>query len=178
MKLLTPLFIVIIVIGGFIFYVNPTYGEIKTLQVQAEQYDNALADVKQARTLLEQKQNEYNSIPSEDLKKLNTLLPDSIDNIKLLVNINDIAQGYGTEIQGVRVETVSDGPGKALGPDSKSYSSLKVGFSITTTYDVLMEFLKDLQRSVRLVDLQTMAFQATDSGLYSFTVSFKTYWLK
>ena len=48
--------------------------------------------------------NKYNTFSKTDLDKLNKILPDNVDNIKLILDIQRIAQTYGMDIQNIKFD--------------------------------------------------------------------------
>ena len=51
--------------------------------------------------------------------------------------------------------------------------------TVTASYDNFIAFLKDLEKSLRLVDVVSLTFTAPESSpTYDFTIGLKTYWLK
>ena len=53
-------------------------------------------------------------------------------------------------------------------------------FSTTASYPNFLSFMKDIESSLRLTDIQSIDFIAADptKGLTTYTVKLSTYWLK
>lgn len=175
------IFAILLIAGAiviFVFYTNPQYQNIKHLQTQQSDYTNALAE---ANTLLGQQKNlddAYQQISSDSLDRLNKLLPGSIDNIRLIIDINSIANKRGMSIRGIQINK-SGGSSNTLGPSSSKYGTLSMSFSVTASYDTFISFLNDLQQSLRLIDITAISFSPTDKGdIYDYNVTINTYWLK
>lgn len=178
MKFLLSVLIILGSIASFIFYVNPTYKEIKALKVESEEYNKALKEAESARTHWDETIRRYNDISTADIERLEKFLPDTIDNIRLLLDINEIALGYGTRLGGITIQRVASADPNAIGADNKPYGSLAVAFTVNTTYDVLTEFLKDLEQSLRIADVSILSFQAGVGSVNTYEISLRTYWLK
>jgi Tfp pilus assembly protein PilO len=121
----------------------------------------------------------YNTFPQADMDKLQKLLPDHIDNVRLILDLDSMAAKYGMRVKNV---TTDDDNSRAaqgeLGPDESAYESVILSFTVTGTYDTFRQFLADLEKSLRLVDVVGLDFNANDTGIYDFTFHVKTYWLK
>jgi hypothetical protein len=58
--------------------------------------------------------------------------------------------------------------------------SVNVTFTTTMPYNNFLDFLADVQRSLKLTDVASADFQTGDvsTGLYTYSVTLKSYWLK
>jgi Tfp pilus assembly protein PilO len=117
-------------------------------------------------------------IDPENLVKLEKLLPDNIDNIKLIIDMNRIAQKHTLSLKNIRLDSGVKIDSEKIGKDNKKYGTVGLSFSVNSSYDNFQNFLNDLEKSLRLVDITDLSVTSNDTGLYDFSVSLKTYWLK
>lgn len=113
----------------------------------------------------------------EETEKLEKLLPDHFDNIRLIMDIDAIASKYNVLIRKVDVSNAGSTE-SGLGKNTDSYNSLSLDFTIEATYDNFQRFLDDLTNSLRMVDVTNLSFQASSLNLFRYSLSLKTYWLK
>ncbi|MEK7150498.1 MAG: type 4a pilus biogenesis protein PilO, partial [Patescibacteria group bacterium] len=107
------------------------------------------------------------------------LLPDHIDNVRLIIDIDSIASRYGLGIKNIKVNNESDASsGGKLGPNNSPFGTFAMKFNIVASYDSFRSFINDLQESLRIVDISNVSFEATESGYYDYEVTIKTYWIK
>jgi len=66
----------------------------------------------------------------------------------------------------------------SIGTDRKSYGTLSMSFSTTGSYESFLALLGSLEKSLRIIDVTGLQFSANESGLYDFSVTARTYWLK
>jgi Tfp pilus assembly protein PilO len=188
MNILTPIILILISFAAFFGYVDPNYrGEnlsngnrsIKSLQAEDAEYQAALNNTNELRKKRDSLVQTRGEIDPVDLEKLEKLLPDNIDNIKLVIDMNRIAQNHTLTLKNIRLETAvkSDTPDK-LGQDNKKYGTVGLTFSVSSSYENFQNFLADLERSLRLVDITELSVTSNDTGVYDFSVGMKTYWLK
>ncbi len=187
MNIITPLILIIISIGTFFIYIDPNYrGEnlsngnrsIKSLQAESNNYQAALKQAEEIKAKRDQLQATMNSFKAEDILKLEKLLPDNIDNIKLIIDMNNIATKHGLVLKGAKLDvSAKDNPDK-LGAENNKYGTVGISFSVNTSYDKFQKFLEDLEKSLRLVEITDLSVTGNDVGLYDFSVGLKTYWLK
>lgn len=180
-RTLTPLLLVIISITAFFMWTNPHYANVKVLGVQLNESNDALAKVQElesVRAVLVDKENSFNQ---SDLAKLQKFLPDNIDNIRLFLDIQGVASRYGTSIQDISVADQGQKTTgtQAIGPSYKQYNQMALSFSVNTSYENLNLFLKDLEKSLRLVEIKSISFTAsnTKTNSYKVSVSINAFWL-
>ncbi len=58
-----------------------------------------------------------------------------------------------------------------VGAGSTPYDYVTLSFSVSGTYDIFRTFLADLESSLRLVDVTSIAFSATPTGIYEYTIA-------
>lgn len=179
MKLFTPILFVIIAVALFFGYIDPEYTKVKELLQEQAQIDQALNRSKELQDERDKLLARYNTFPQVELDNLQKLLPDHLDNVRLILDLDSIASRYGMRVRGVTIAGDSTRvQGKELGPDTNAHGSVVLSFSVTGTYDTFRSFLGDLEKSLRLVDVVGLTFAATPTGVYDFNLKVKTYWLK
>jgi Tfp pilus assembly protein PilO len=190
MRLLTPTILLIIAVLSFVMYTNPAYKDVQKLKAQAGEYNQALSNSQELQAERDALSEKYRSFPQDSLNRLNELLPDSADNIRLIINIQRIAQAYGMTLSAIKFDATAStdkpanqlaaGSPAALADQSKLYGTFHLEFTTTTNYTNFLKFMKDMETSLRLVDIESIDFMAGDFGTsnYTYTVKLKTYWLK
>ncbi len=174
--------------GIFFFYTKPTYDAAQVARAHIAEYDVALV---KANELQERKQallKKYNDFLPEDRDRLQKLLPDHVDNVRLILDLDNIASRHGMALQNVVVSTPGAGQSTqtAVGTISSSrqkYDVLTTKFSTQGTYTALQQLMTDLETSLRIIDLVSLkvgagAESSNPEQLYSFEVTLRTYWLK
>ncbi len=183
---LLSIILIIISIAAFFMWINPHYANTKTLGTQLSQSNDALAKIQQLETVRSALVDKENSINPEDLAKLQKLLPDNFDNIRLLIDMQGVASRYGITIQDITIgnnqqtpNSATAGAAQAIGPSGKSYGQMSLSFSVKTSYENLLSFLQDLQNSLRIVEIKSLAFNAEDATPNSYTVkmAINAFWL-
>ena len=194
-RILITLLLLIAAIGLFIGYTNPTYQNIKDLQTQEQQYNNALTQSSQVRAVRDQLLARRNTFAASDVQKLTELLPDNIDNIRLIIDINDIAARYHLQVNNVSLNTAAGGAAAvgSVGGSTAPVGSVALTFTVAATYANFIPFLQDLEHSLRVLDIQNIKFNTTPSATQpagttagttagsltnDYTMTVQTYWLR
>jgi Tfp pilus assembly protein PilO len=180
--------------------------ELKASKANYEEALNKTREIEEVRNGLLTK---YNNILEENRQKMDKLLPGYIDSVRLIIDVNSIASTYGMSVKGLKVvnsvsgtqtKSVSTqsqdsvtGPQMAttgdqstdFGPSGKKYSSASLTFTVSGSYENFIQFVKSLEQSLRIVDINSIELKAgtgdTKSGadsVYDFLVSLDTYQLK
>lgn len=187
MNIITPLILIILSIGTFFVYTDPNYrgenlssGErsIKSLQAEDAEYQKALNNTTALRNKRQEIQDRKSTFSLADIEKLEKLLPDNIDNIKLIIDMNNIADKHRLVLKGAKLDTSTKSDSGKLGEDNNKYGTIGISFSVNTSYEKFLDFLADLEKSLRLVEITELSVSGNDTGLYDFSVGLKTYWLK
>ncbi len=178
MKSIISIFFVAASLAIFFAYVNPTYSTIKGLGVEQGQFDEALNKSKELQSVRDTLLSKYNTFNRTDVTRLEKLLPDGVDNVKLVLDIDNIASRYGLRIRNVTVESAAQSDSRTIAPDTGPTGSVLLSFTIASSYSTFVQFLKDLEQSLRLTDITSVSFSTNAGDLTEYRVSLKTYWLR
>ena len=171
-------------VGLFFFYVHPTYQEkIKVTRAEIEKYDQVIEEAQNLIKRRDELIRQRNSIPPQDLDRLVKLLPDTVDTVRLIFDLDRIAARYGMVIRKVQI---GDEGGKENGTfagafesQSKDYGTMQLSFTVTSEYGTFINFIRDLEDSLRISDITEINFNSeSEDGLSDYTITIKTYWLK
>lgn len=194
-KLFTPIILIAISVGGFLMVVNPMYKELGELKAKATAYDQALTNSKALENERDKLTKKYNAISTDNLDKLSKLLPDNVDNIRLILEIEKVAAPYGMILKDVKYDSTkptADKNGAVQGGDlsktsNKDYGSWDLEFTTEGSYNNFLNFVRDLENNLRIVDIYTIQF-TSDTALgtnkpplaetYKYAFRIKTYWMK
>ncbi|MEZ4114178.1 MAG: hypothetical protein R3B65_01875 [Candidatus Paceibacterota bacterium] len=104
MRWLLPLILIGAGIAGFLLITQPIYDEATTLKIEADKYNEALANAKILQSERDRLTEKFNSFQEGDLARLKKIVPDSVDNIKLILEIQEVAQERGILVKNVEFE--------------------------------------------------------------------------
>lgn len=171
--------ILLIVVAGIagLFLIRPLYADVEQLSTENAAYSVALENGKAFDDKLDVLIGKKSQFSPDELDHLEKMIPGKIDNVRLVVEINELARKFGTGIKNVKITDA-----KPDSPDDQNidpYGSVALGFSVTIPYAQFTQFLKALESNLRLADVTTLSFKPNDlSNTYDFNVTVRTYWLK
>ena len=197
-RFILPVILIGIAIAGFFAVTNPLYQDISLKRDQIASYNEALGNSKALESERDKLTQKYNEINPEDLSKLQKLLPDNVDNIRLILEIEKIASPYGMALKDVKynttdtaatptnTQTVQTVVQANTGETKKDYGVWNLEFSTQRTYNNFLNLIKDLENNLRVVDISSIQFSSSltpglNSSLpqaYKYDFKIKTYWLK
>lgn len=201
MKIVFPTSLILISIILFFAVVDPLYNDVSKLKGDVATYNTALnnsTELQKTRDALLQK---YRNISDKDKNRLNSFLPNTVNNIKFILEIEQIANIHNMPLKNIKFDdeknqtnnqqnTTKDKNGNVVLADntqidSKSYGVFPVEFETEGNYDSFVSFLKDLEHNLRVMDIKSITFEVPDGtdptlnpNIYNYTLKVETYWLK
>lgn len=152
---------------------------IKTLQVENVLFANTLKQTGIIKDAAEKFEKDYNSFDADTKQKISTMLPDTIDPVKLRNEVINIAAKTGVAISGLKVEKDPKGEG--------GLNFYKVTFGVKTRYPTFKTLVESYERNKRffLLDMATISRPKSDDeekeiqeDVLDSTVTFRVYYMK
>ena len=180
--------------GIFFWYTKPAYDGVQEVRAKIAQYDEALNKAAELQKRKQELLSRFNTFNPSDIERLEKLLPNHVDNVRLILDLDALAARFGIALQNVDVSSSGsqDAKGKtpigSVGAANQKYDSLTFTFATIATYSNFVRFLTALESSLRIVDLESLSMtsggnaaaanKATSEPLYNFKITLRTYWLK
>lgn len=180
MKHNTAIVLLLLSVGLFYTFTNAQYREVKELSGLASEYQSILKNVSQIVELRDSLLATYATIPRVELDRMNKVLPDNIDTVRLALDLDSMAARYGISIKNIQTTIGKSGSASLIVlPEYENvYETATVAFSFISSYENFMRLLVDIEYNLRIMDIKSITFQTSDSGLYDYQIIAETYWLK
>lgn len=207
MRFLFPL--TLIIISGVLFFaiVDPLYNETSSLRSDVAKYNVALTNSTDLQKKRDSLLDIYKNIKTEDKDRLERFLPNTVNNIRFILEIEQLANMYSMPIKNIKFDakktqdtkaadgTTTPAPAKTSGTvvsgdlSSKPYGTFPIEFTTEGTYENFSLFLKAVEHNLRLVDVSSISFvvptkdkadknATADPNIFTYTLKVETYWLK
>lgn len=179
--------IAIVAAGALFFlYTKPAYDSVKMLQADIAEYDQALTKAAELQRLKQSLLSRFNSFNPADVERLHKLLPDHVDNVRLVLDLDTLASKHALALQNVVISEASEVTSDdvtSIGSNAEKYDSLTLRFATQGTYQRFVDFVTDLESSLRVVDVVALSIAQSQEApgvdpVYRFDMTVRTYWLK
>lgn len=180
MKTSSAIILLLLSIGLFYTFTNGQYQDVKALRVLAGGYSDVLKNVSTIVELRDRLRVVYEAFPQAEIERINKVLPDNIDTVRLALDLDGMASRHGISIESVQTTVgANDGSDLIVLPGyAGAYEKATVSFSFISNYQNFRRLLADLETNLRIMNIKSLSFKAGESGLYNYQVSVETYWLK
>ena len=192
---LTATILIVLSLGLYFTVTTKILADAKNIQNANVKYISALDNAKKLISVREKVLKDYKNISQEDRARLEKMLPKSVDNIRLIIDLSSVAKKHGFVLKNIKTQASKQADAKGtlstpvvqnlnIGDASGSNISapildtVTVSFSISAPYQQFISFLQDLEANLRIMDISRLTATANDSGIYDWTIELKTYWLR
>lgn len=172
-------------ISSYFFYTKPTLEVISLKKAKLDEYNTVLNKVKEIKVKREDLEAKYQNISEDDLNKLDKMIPAQFVSEYFINDLNALSSRYGMKITEMTITVPNNGEG-SIDDSQAATEKLKVitaKFTISGRFDQLVSFLKDLETSLRIVDVIGLSIggkdsSSKDSQILNYSLEVKTYSLK
>lgn len=185
------LILILLAIGLYFTVTQGILDEAKVVSASNQEYITAIESASKLISVRDQVLAEYNKLSLDDRAKLDKIVPKSIDNIRLIIDLNNVALRHGFSLKGVSVTALSDNKNPSISSDgsvpvsNNNFSittpvleKVSVSFGLSAPYQQFISFIQDLEASLRILDVNSLSVTANDSGIYDWKIDLNTYWLR
>ena len=176
-----PFVALAVALGIFFGYVNPTWsGSIADARAAIVSYNQALAAAQAFAEHEKELAADRDAMDPEHLERLALLLPNSVNNIGKVIDLNALAARSGLKVSSIDVAPgqVAAVSAEAAQTGAPPEQSIDFSFVATGTYESLKTLLQGIEKSARLLDVQELSIQGSDTGVYTYRMRIRLYWLR
>ena len=181
-----PIVLVLVAVGIFFAYTNPTYtGEVSAAKLEVKSLDSALEAADSFKDRESQLERERLALPEEGMKRLLAFLPDNVNNIQLILDLDALAARSGVRLSNFDVgdsgetEEVGGDTGGSLALSStEAVESLEITVTAVGSYSSFHAFLAAAEKSLRMLDVVSIVVKSSNTGVYTYDITFRIYWLQ
>lgn len=190
-----PIIVLIAAVALFFLYINPTWtGSIASTKAEITNYESALNAANQYQMKQAELMKEKNAISSDNLSRLDDFLPDGVDNVQLILDLDSLAARTGVALSNFDTQdssasnstNSSSGPGStglvdagnnALSLAKSPVDSIQISLTATATYASFRAFLSGIEHSLRMLDVMNITISPSSNGVYNYQMTLRLYWL-
>src|SRR5581483_1768406 len=104
-RIAIPFLLVLVAVGLFLGFTRPLIDEVDAIQQQTSDLNKVLDNASELATVRDSLLKQYNEISEDDRARLNKAVPDQVDNVRLIIDVDTIAGRYGMQLRNAQVGT-------------------------------------------------------------------------
>ncbi len=163
----------------FFTWTQPMLDSVKGLSEQKEILNEKLSSLKEIEKERENILDSYNSVGDTNREKVGKILPSSMKEMDLIVELENMAANSGVALKDVNIsdagkEQKSTGGAKT----GEAFYPNEIGLIIKASgpYQSFKEFLKSIETNLRIIDIESLDFISGDVDSYEYNLKIKSYW--
>jgi Tfp pilus assembly protein PilO len=187
---ITATILVVLAVGLYVTFTRGIWADATVVKGVNDQYSTAIASAEKLISLRDGVLKQFNSISPDDRDRLDRMVPNTVDNIRLIIDLNNVALQHGFSLRNVTASaktSTASAPlntaapsslGRSQAPVTPVLDTVAVSFSVSAPYQQFISLMQDLEASLRIMDITHLTINANDTGTYDFSVQLNTYWLR
>ena len=192
-KVLTPIIFIVIAIGLFFSYLRPAYDVLQAFQTQKDELDKTITESEDLLRMHNDILTKYENIDPTDHAKLKKILPDSIDVVRLIMDIDALSTKHNLTIDSFEVPQIRDieqnarnrNTRRTAEEENNPVASAVLTIECVGEYQDFKAFLLDIEHSLSLLDVvglevkvpNILRVDVTDDRP-EYKLDLQAYWLK
>lgn len=197
-KLISSIVLIIVALGLTFTFTRTRYSQYQDTKKEIELYDKALSQADELSRLRKELLAGLENISADDRERLEKFLPRNIDTVRLTIEISNLAEAAGLELNDfsftegeVQPETddfITDASQSNFDTDTgidtpnaitgTSYSLVDMDFEVSGNYEQFKDFISTVEDNLRLSDVRSIDIATPDEdGITTYTIVLRTYWL-
>ena len=166
-KIIAPILFIIASVGLFFSYISPA---MDTLRQATDLKDRLVVAVEKYNDLFQRREmlrSNYASIPVADEQNLHRILPDEIDPVRIIIDIDRLARapGIGLQVSSFelpRMHTTQSSRGAE--EEKNQLTTWVMATTVEGSYAGFKTFLATLERSLTIFDVTQLEIEKIDIG--------------
>lgn len=168
MKTIFPLILLGASVAIFLGVTQPIYERALAIRDESGLYNDALDKIKELQRIRDNVLGQFNSIPQEEADRLEKMVPETVDNVRFVRDLDTLARRNALSLTDIQTQVTDRGETSAAG-------ILTVSFRTRGSYETFNRFLRDLEQSLRLMDIIQLTVAVGTTGT-EYGVTLQTYW--
>lgn len=174
---LIQLLMLILALSVFFSYVKPTFLNIGKIQDEIAAYIVELGKVSAVNQQLRDLNDQVLALPASDMSKLNTYMPDEVDEVKIVSDIFAMADEARVYAKTVKYNGLSKAEFRSDADDKKDDKPIthEISVDVTGTYEQAKKFLALLEINNYPLEVHDLKITSTELGIISLQMKVITY---
>src|SRR3989344_273325 len=157
----TAIILIVLAIGIYFTFTSGKIDELKAIALVNSEYEQAIDNAGRLIKVRDDVLKAYNEISDINKDRLNKIVPDNVDNVRLIIDVkDDIAARHGLFLKNIKTASPesavssknssatsrgsgtesSEGRFAALQPSNEKYGVVTLSFSVNSSYENFVNF--------------------------------------
>ena len=183
-KSLVPTLSIIVSLVLFIFVAKPQFNEAQTINADYTEYQDTIQKYEEFNAEINALKSKKNDIRISDRERIDAIIPSSIDNPRMLVDLEAMAKKHSLLFGNIKTDKGTENvnaqtSNKSTTPEAQNNENRlitnDISFDVIGTYDQFKNFLSEIESSMTLMEVKTISFTATEGAFQQYSVTVQTY---
>ena len=156
---------------------RPLWENIVQVKTERDAFNSAILRINELRRVRDSLIQTYNSISQTDIRRVKKILPDTVSSGVFLVELSNLASENGLLLKSTDVSTAVRPGAPIIRGVNQRYGEVGLKFVVSGPYERFGAFLRQLEKSLRIVDVTALSFSGSGQPGVSidFSVEAKSY---
>lgn len=161
--------------GGVYVVAMPMWDDVKAATIEVQTLDALIERRETLNAIGADVIKRYQAVSQADLRRIDMLVPDSIDNVKLILELQRMAEQFNLNVE--RIDVAGEGSRDLAG---RRLNTVSFQANLSGSYSDFIIFLEQLEKNQRIIDLRSLSFQSnnTEDAEYIYNLTLDTYWME
>lgn len=185
MKFFAPIIVIGVAIGMYFFYMDTAFPEVQVLREKKSKYDEVLQKAVELGVLRDSLLKEYSNVSVDNSERLNKLIPEKFDAVLFANDINTMIVNNDLSVKDFKTNPQRTEDRSLITGEEQNipYMTNVVTFRVIGDYDKFIKFLKEIESSLRLIDVVKLSIKniggtKTTDNFLEFMLEVNTYSLR
>lgn len=185
-KTLVPIAALLVTVALFFVYIKPTFDAIRLVEDETHEYREAIDNAENLQIRLDELIQEQNTLSIFDLERLEVMVPETINEVLVLIDLAGLAEKHSLFMNEITVDTEGELSTLAANdtiptPPSggeelpEELQEVNIGFSVIGSYEQFKAFVRDIEQSLVFMEIFEISFVETEGELFTFDMIIRTY---
>lgn len=163
-RLLIPFFLVCMAGLIGLYVLAPQYEEIQHLRVEEAGLKADLQSAADINQRIAELESQYANFPHDAEAKLGVMLPDQVDSVRFIIDMNALVVQRGLEMLNPSASVADTQKTAQVGgaAQGSGIAESSFAFTVMATWSEFRALLRDIERSLALRDMSTLSFAAAE----------------
>ncbi len=184
---ISAVILLVLAVGVYVTFTKVQWVEVQAIRVVNADYAQAIENADRLIQVRDKVLTDYNSMSAIDRERINKMVPNNVDTIRLIIDVRNIAMKRGLVLADVKSETVLPDPSTLVSIPggindgvipTPVLDKVAMAFTLKSSYPQFLDFMRDVETNLRIMNFTSLKMKSSDSGIYEFNVELETYWLR